>query len=66
MNTSRNSDIIIRVSEGEIRCPVCRLLLIKDVTSATEARDLTLYCKRCRRSYIAQIENLNVSLSQSH
>ena len=51
----RKNEGIIRDKDGWVLCPVCKRRVMK-IRPDTTARNLPVYCKRCRRESIVNIE----------
>ena len=47
---------IIKPRNGAVRCPTCMGLLLR-VRPESQARDLPLYCRRCRRTWTLNIDH---------
>lgn len=48
----------IRTRDGFLLCPKCGRRTDQKILPNTEARNLPLYCKKCKQSTIVDIESL--------
>lgn len=46
---------IIKQNKGYAICPTCRMTKLIRVRSDTEAKNLQLYCRQCKREWIVDI-----------
>ena len=60
MQTGKNCDKLV-VKDGWITCPICqRRLSFLRISDDTEAKDLPVYCRTCRKEIV-----LNIARGQS-
>ena len=56
MQTTRESGRLLAVKDGWLLCPVCQRAKVLRVWPETEGRAIQVYCKRCGRETLVDID----------
>lgn len=54
---TKSEERTVRVTGGEIRCPECNKLLMKNILPDTKAEKLPVFCKHCKREWKVKIDS---------